>query len=119
MVQALVEKHGANIKAKDNEGYTALHLACRHGFFNVVQYLVEACEESHIAWTELYGSTNGETPLHVANATRQRRIVLYLMWRYPVQHTTKRRRSNDSTLNVADDTSAVAVKRQRQCPSSN
>jgi ankyrin repeat protein len=42
MDQATILQVAADVDAADIDGYTALHLACRAGHLNIVEYLIES-----------------------------------------------------------------------------
>lgn len=66
-------ENGADVHAKCTDGSTALHLACRQGHSEVVQWLAEENRADIHA-----ENSNGETPLHVACANDHFEIVKWL-----------------------------------------
>jgi ankyrin repeat protein len=82
IVRCLIEEGGANVKAVTKSKETALIRACCNTAadnFGLIRYLVETCMVDESA-----ADCMGRTPLHVASILRHRRIILYLMSRYPV-----------------------------------
>ena len=47
VVEYLIEK-GADFDAKNNDNWTALHLAARNGWKNVVEYLIRKGTDIHL-----------------------------------------------------------------------
>jgi ankyrin repeat protein len=79
-VQVIIDllQHGADIEAKDNDGWTPLHMACCEGPLSVVIELVSP-NDSNDATTTILGKRKtrgadieakniyGDTPLHFAS----------------------------------------------------
>ena len=59
-VQCLVES-GASLSLRNKDGWTPLHIACRHGNPEIVRFLLDTQPE---CWDTV--SKNGRTPLHTA-----------------------------------------------------
>jgi ankyrin repeat protein len=74
-VQQLYNLHGSNIvKARDYNGWTALHFASWCGKLEVVKDLAE------VAGADIHSRTSdGDTPLHVAPVFGQLELVKYLV----------------------------------------
>ena len=65
VVQSLVGG-GAGLLLVNKDGWTPLHIACRHGNTNIVRFLLDTDPQC--------GNTvskNGRTPLHTAGSTEQ------------------------------------------------
>ncbi len=65
-VRYLVEEHGADVNARDLNGYTPLHHAAARGDNELIEYLVEQGADVMVV------SRRGETTVDMANGPRQR-----------------------------------------------
>ena len=70
--QYVIEK-GANIEAKENNGWTPLHIACYQGHLPIVQYLIEKGANIEGKDKEQF------TPLHIASLFGKIDVVKYLV----------------------------------------
>lgn len=68
-VQCLVG-YGASLTLQNKDGWTALHIACRHGNPNIVRFLLDA-SSNHSNTV----SKNGRTPLHTAGEFPRRSVT--------------------------------------------
>jgi len=74
MVRYLLDR-GSRINAKDNKGYTALHIAAKHGRMGALASLVDG-------GASIQNTTHrGETPLHIASIHGHGNVVQYLLER--------------------------------------
>ncbi len=71
IVKILLE-NGADAKAKNKWGYTALHWAAKHGHLESAQLLIDKGAESMVI------NQNGDTPLDLAIRWRQPQLVRFL-----------------------------------------
>jgi ankyrin repeat protein len=60
-IAQLLISHGANCKLKNKDGWTSMHLACKHGNIDIVELL--ASTEPNLL---LEPSRNGRLPIHIA-----------------------------------------------------
>ena len=65
-IQYLVEEHGADVNARDSNGYSAVHHAAARGDNEVIDYLVSKGADV------TFVSRRGETTVDMANGPRQR-----------------------------------------------
>jgi ankyrin repeat protein len=65
-IQYLVEEHGADVNARDSNGYSAVHHAAARGDNEVIDYLVSQGADVTVV------SRRGETTVDMANGPRQR-----------------------------------------------
>ncbi|MDE3001730.1 MAG: ankyrin repeat domain-containing protein [Gemmatimonadota bacterium] len=65
-IRYLVEEHGADVNARDLNGYSAVHHAASRGDNELIQYLVEQGADVTVV------SRRGETTVDMANGPRQR-----------------------------------------------
>ena len=66
----------AYVTEKDGENQTCLHLACVHGFFNIVEYLIVDLKMSFLLESR---DKNGNTALHLASSKGYLPIVNVLL----------------------------------------
>jgi tyrosine-protein kinase shark len=59
-VSELLKCNYRNIDAKNQDGQTAVHLACRHGHESILQVLIE--KSANVTSRD----SDGDTPLHVS-----------------------------------------------------
>jgi len=67
---------GAETNTKDNNGWTPLHEASNHGFYNIVELLVD-----HGAIIDSVGGDENDTPLHDAVSNGRLQVVEFLLER--------------------------------------
>ncbi|KAI8498597.1 Unconventional myosin-XVI [Branchiostoma belcheri] len=72
-VVELLIQHGANLEARDKNGWTTLHLACRYGHTGIVELLIQHGADME-ARTKL-----GSTALHLASGYGQTGVVELLI----------------------------------------
>ena len=79
-VQYLIENENTNQESKDENGKTALHIACENGYFQITKYLIEEahCDVNSRTNSAPNGEGN-ETPLHLACKNRKLQIIKYLI----------------------------------------
>ena len=98
LLQYLIDSDKAivDIECMDNDGKTALHWACRLGFFDIVTYLVECGQANYTA-----KDSNGYTPLQLASRNGRLDVVQYIAEQYIVDaaklSSTTRRESDIHT----------------------
>ena len=69
----LLLKHGANVNAKDNKKWTAMHIACSIGHIEIAELLVQ-----HQAQIDALNERES-TPLHLASQNNMTDIVHLLL----------------------------------------
>jgi ankyrin repeat protein len=62
---AFLVNHGADLKIRNKDGWTALHIAVREAHLNVVRYLLQFSDEKLLTSK----TKNGRTVLHIAGKT--------------------------------------------------
>jgi alpha-tubulin suppressor-like RCC1 family protein len=83
--RALVSEGSIDLTEKDENGNTALHIACQNGHLNICKILLEHCctttEDSSLTKTQLINEKNnkGNTALHYSIAYGYRAISDYLI----------------------------------------
>ena len=90
-ILALIECDNPNLQ--DKSGNTALHLACQHGNYEIVEHLITKCKCDHNVTND-----DGELPLHIAVAQSQLEIAELLASPVNVNECTK---NGDSPLHIA------------------
>ena len=74
VVLRYLEQMGANLQAKNNLGWSAMHQACFHGQEDIVRVLMELTPELVNVC-----NSNGSSPLHTAVANGQYDVIRYLL----------------------------------------
>ena len=86
---------GADIEAKDSDGWTPLHLKVGRGNLKVTKYLVEKGAQIDAR------NKDGDTPLHIASYNGEFEIVKFL-----IQHSAQvdaRNKQNKTPFDLADE----------------
>lgn len=78
VVKGLVEK-GASLQLQDQDGNTALHVACQHGQTQCVSHMTQDVSSSKLAPVLETQNWRGLTCLHLAALNRQHQIMKLLM----------------------------------------
>jgi ankyrin repeat protein len=89
-----IQNDGINIEATNTHGYTALHLACRYGHLNVVDYLIQTC---HVNVSTCESPrVSGYNSLHIACIHGHYNVVEYLLQQNHIHVDTKDQQGNTS-----------------------
>ena len=80
-----VELHGIDIKATDRQGLTPLHYACSNGYLEVVEYLVQYCQDHgidvmvpcHRGYTPLQYAAYVHEDYRIANVFHQHKSLIH------------------------------------------
>lgn len=78
VVKAMVLQYGADPKAQDRKGFTALHYAAQAGNLPVVEFLVTHGVDLNASPILRDGKKGRQTPLYMAYQRERHRIVAYL-----------------------------------------
>ena len=73
VILSFLKRGGINLNRKDNNGYTALHYACRKGTRDIARILIENGANVNLM------TNNGVTPLHLAASIGSKEIIKLLL----------------------------------------
>ena len=104
MLKFMTEQQNDDTNCRDNKGRTPLHLACKHGNFNILKYLTSKQHSIDLQ------DFKGLSPSHLASKHGQYNVVQYLVNEMKCDLTL---RANDgstaTTLAIANDHTNVAL----------
>ncbi|TEY36138.1 hypothetical protein BOTCAL_0566g00010 [Botryotinia calthae] len=79
--------HGVDVNVTDENGWNALHLACKKGNLAIVNLL------RHHRFLSVQRTCDGRTALHIASQEGEEEIAEYLLYYFKVNHTITNERN--------------------------